>query len=411
MKSYADACRDTTAASVNRSIETLFDSPEYESRHLDCLFRPQQYTPVVRLGRCDCGADKPCENVCFFDAFSHDADGNAVISGLDCVGCGECVSACGRHNLAEIREVVPVFEHINRGGAVYAMAAPAIIGQFGEGVTPGKLRSAFKKLGFAGMIEVALFADILTLKESLDFDTAVQTNEDFVLTSCCCPIWVSMIQKVYNQLLPHMPPSVSPMAACGRAVKRLSPGAVTVFIGPCLAKKAEARQSDILDSVDFVLTFLEMQEIFSAAGIDPAAMDEDLRDHSSAAGRMYARAGGVSESVHATVNRLKPERDIPVRARQADGVPACKTMLKDIQSGNFDANFLEGMGCERGCIGGPKALLGRGQGAENVDVYAAQAAYQTPADNPYVLELLRRLGFDTIESLVKGENMFTRRFE
>ncbi|NLM63744.1 MAG: hydrogenase, partial [Firmicutes bacterium] len=37
--------------------------------------------------------------------------------------------------------------------------------------------------------------------------------------------------------------------------------------------------------------------------------------------------------------------------------------------------------------------------------------FPTPIDNPYVMELLRRLGFDTVESLVEGENMFTRRFD
>jgi iron only hydrogenase large subunit-like protein len=220
-----------------------------------------------------------------------------------------------------------------------------------------------------------------------------------------------MIQKVYNQLLPHMPPSVSPMAACGRAVKALHPGAATVFIGPCLAKKAEARQSDIADSVDFVLTFQETEEIFQAAGIDPASLEEDLRDHSSAGGRMYARTGGVSESVEAAVKRLKPQRAIPVRARQADGIGACKAMLADICGGHIGANFLEGMGCVRGCVGGPRALIGHDKGAEYVNGYASQAVYETPADNPYVLELLNRLGFDTIESLVRGENMFTRRFE
>jgi iron only hydrogenase large subunit-like protein len=411
MKTYDEACRDATEAAVKRGIETLFASPEYDARHLDCLTNPKKCAPVIRLGKCDCGDEKPCQGICFYDALSRGEDGNVVVSQKDCVGCGDCIAACESHNLAEIREVVPIFERIDRGDAVYAMIAPAAVGQFGEDATPGRLRSAFKRLGFTGMIEVALFADILTLKEALEFDAAVQTNEDFVLTSCCCPIWVGMIQKVYNQLLPHMPPSVSPMAACGRAVKALYPGAVTVFIGPCLAKKAEARATDISDGVDFVLTFKETEEIFRAAGIDTASLDEDLRDHSSAAGRMYGRTGGVSESVEATVRRLKPERAIPVRARQADGIPACKALLADIQNGNFDANFLEGMGCNRGCVGGPRALINRDKGAEYVDGYAKKAAYETPADNPYVLELLRRLGFDTIESLVIGANMFTRRFE
>ena len=410
MKTYDEASRDVIEASVKRSIDSIFLSPEYDAYHLDCLTNPKRHAPVVRLGKCDCDGDKPCAGVCFFNALTHDEEGNVVVSEKDCVGCGECIAACDNHNLGEIKEVVPIFEHVNACEPVYAMIAPAYVSQFGPDVTPGKLRSAFKQLGFAGMIEVALFADILTLKEALEFDAAVQTSDDFVLTSCCCPMWVGMIQKVYNQLLPHMPPSVSPMAACGRAMKRLNPGAVTVFVGPCLAKKAEARQADISEAVDYVLTFQEMEEIFRASGIDPAKLEEDQRDHSSAGGRMYARTGGVSESVEATVHHLKPERAIPVRARQADGIPACKTMLADIQNGNFDANFLEGMGCVRGCVGGPRALIDRDIAAQNVGEYAAQAAYETPADNPYVLELLHSLGFDTIESLVKGENMFTRKF-
>ena len=120
---------------------------------------------------------------------------------------------------------------------VYALIAPAFVSQFSERVTPGRLRSAFKALGFAGMVEVALFADILTLKEALDFDELVRSEEDFLLTSCCCPIWIAMIRKVYGSLTPHIPASVSPMIACGRAVKQLVPGAVTVFIGHVLQKR------------------------------------------------------------------------------------------------------------------------------------------------------------------------------
>lgn len=305
---------------------------------------------------------------------------------------------------------MPIFGHIYSGAPVYALIAPAFISQFSAEMTPGKLRSAFKALGFAGMIEVALFADILTLKEALEFDAAVVAKEDFMLTSCCCPLWVGMIKKVYGLLAPHMPPSVSPMAASGRAVKKLYPDAKTVFIGPCIAKKAEARQPDIEDAVDFVLTFQETDDIFRAAGIDPETLEEDLRDHSSAAGRIYARTGGVSDAVEHTVERLFPERDIKVRAVQADGVPACKALLREIMDGRTDANFIEGMGCPGGCVGGPKALIDRKEGAKHVGAYAALAEIKTPADNPFVLEMLARLGFETIESLKTGHNMFTRDF-
>ncbi len=401
-------------AAVNDDLSALFNRQSGCDEHnLDCLLRPKSYPPVVRLGRCTCEEDgsKACENVCFYNALSRDEKGNVVVSAKDCVGCGECIASCEKGNLTDIREVVPIFELINSGAPVYALIAPAFLSQFSPQMTPGKLRSAFKALGFAGMIEVALFADILTLKEALEFNEAVVKKEDFILTSCCCPMWVGMIRKVYGLLAPHMPPSVSPMVASGRAIKKLHPEAKTVFIGPCIAKKAEARQPDIEDAVDFVLTFQETDDIFRAAGIYPEALEEDLRDHSSAAGRIYARTGGVSKAVEDTVERLFPERYIKVKAMQADGVSACKALLKEVMDGKIDANFIEGMGCPGGCVGGPKALIDRKEGAKHVNSYASEAEIKTPADNPFVLEMLARLGFDTIESLKSGHNMFTRDFK
>jgi iron only hydrogenase large subunit-like protein len=294
---------------------------------------------------------------------------------------------------------------------VYAMIAPAYISQFSNEVTPGKLRTAFKLLGFEGMIEVALFADILTLKEALEFDSTINNKDDFLLTSCCCPIWIGMIKKVYHTLMTHVPPSVSPMVACGRSIKKMYPDAKTVFIGPCVAKKAEAKQEDIADAVDYVLTFQEMKQIFEVAKIVPRQLEEDLRDHSSKAGRTYARTAGVSEAVDNTLKKLKPKRVIPLRAKQADGIPECKELLKKIQDGDIDANFIEGMGCVGGCVGGPKSIIDKDEATISVNKYGMEATYDTPVDNPFVIEMLHRLGFDTIESLLRGDNMFTRNFE
>ena len=295
-------------------------------------------------------------------------------------------------------------------GPVYALIAPAFLGQFSKEVTPGKLRTAFKKLGFAGMIEVALFADILTLKEALEFDKNIVKESDYQLTSCCCPMWIGMIRKVYNELMPHVPGAVSPMIACGRTIKVLHPDAVTIFVGPCLAKKAEAREKDIADAVDYVLTFQEVQDIFEFAHINPSKMKESEKDHSSRAGRIYARTGGVSEAVEKTVKRLNPERKITVRTKQADGVPACREMINQLKEGKSDANFFEGMGCVGGCVGGPKVMIDRREGREHVNEYGDAATYPTPIDNPYVIELLHRLGFDTVESLLEHSDIFTRDF-
>lgn len=391
-----------------REVELL----DFDPHQLDCLLHPQHHAPVWRLSPCDCEeGESACLGVCPFHAIRRNEDGNIEIDQDTCTGCSLCIDACKARKLTQSRDTLPVLEAVaNTAAPVYALIAPAFVSQFSGKVTPGRLRSAFKALGFAGMVEVALFADILTLKEALDFDELVRSEEDFLLTSCCCPIWIAMIRKVYGSLTPHIPASVSPMIACGRAVKQLVPGAVTVFIGPCVAKKAEAREADIADAIDYVLTFQEVQDVFDFASIDPEKMGEDLRDHSSRAGRIYAHTGGVSEAVKTTLERLRPGRRIPLKAQQADGVPACRKMLNELMQGEIYGNFLEGMGCAGGCVGGPKRLLPREEGAAHVAHYGETAPVRTPVDNPYVMELLRRLGYETVESLTQEDTMFRRNF-
>ncbi len=213
-------------------------------------------------------------------------------------------------------------------------------------------------------------------------------------------------------LNPQEQPPVIRLSKCScSAEEKTKCEEITVFIGPCIAKKAESREADITQSVDFVLTFEEVKDIFEAAGINPVELGEDLRDHSSKAGRTYAITSGVSEAVKSTLERLSPERDIPLKAQHADGIKACKIMLKDILDGTIISNFIEGMGCVGGCVGGPKALIDREEAKVNVIEYGNKAEYMTPVDNPYVIELLGRLGIKSIQSLLDEDNLFTRRFK
>ncbi|NLM75920.1 MAG: hypothetical protein GX187_07500 [Clostridiaceae bacterium] len=85
-------------------------------------------------------------------------------------------------------------------------------------------------------------------------------------------------------------------------------------------------------------------------------------------------------------------------------------MLKEIMEGKIKANFIEGMGCVGGCVGGPKAIIPYKEGTVHVNDYANLATYKTPIDNPYVIEILEELGFNKIEDLLKRDNIFTRRF-
>lgn len=387
-----------------------------EKELLERLEHPQKYPAVVKLSECmcDCNNEKESESSCtvncLFEAIKRDEQGKLIIKS-DCVGCGDCIKECKHNVLAERSDLIPLLELLEEKEIpVYAMIAPAFSGQFSEEVTSGKLRSAFKKLGFYGMIEVALFADILTMKEALEFQHSIHDNNDFVLTSCCCPLWVALIKKSYHELVSHVPPSVSPMVACGRGIKKIRPGVKTVFIGPCLAKKAEAKEPDIKDAVDFVLTFQEVAELFKEMNIDPLTMPEDNSDHSSKAGRIYARTGGVSEAVKTTLKRLNPEFNFDLTSQTANGIIDCKKMLNQISKGDIHANFIEGMGCVGGCVGGPKRIIPKEEGTKHVNAYGEKALSETPVDNPNVLEILTKLGFTTIESLLLEDNTFVRNF-
>lgn len=385
---------------------------DYDPYHMDCLLHPERHAPVIFAEECEqCAYERACESSCVFDAFEQDETGKVRINKEKCTGCGACVEACKLEKLAANKDVIPVLQAVRgKEREVYALVAPAFLGQFGREVTTGKLRAAFKAMGFQGLIEVAVFADILTLKEALEFDANIQEEQDYQLTSCCCPVWIAMIRKVYQELMPHVPGAVSPMIAAGRVVKKLHPEAVTVFVGPCMAKKKEAREPDIADAVDYVLTFQEVQEMFQAADIHPEELGEDEKEHSSRAGRIYARTGGVSEAVKETVKQLNPERKIEVRAEQADGVSACREMIERLKKGETKANFFEGMGCVGGCVGGPKILIEKEEGRKNVERYGEEAEYRTPLENPFVQELLSRLGFFTIEEFLEKSDILVRDF-
>ena len=355
---------------AGRNLET-----EYHPYHMDCLLEPES-APVP------CKKDKL-----------------------------QKLLQQGKEELAPYPDVQKLLnEMMEEERETYILVAPAFLGQFPEAVTAGELRAAFKALGFQGMIEVAVFADILTLKEALEFDKNITSQEDYQLTSCCCPVWIALIRNVYKELMPHVPATVSPMIAGGRVVKKLHPTARTVFVGPCMAKKKEAKEPDIADAIDCVLTFQEVKALFDAADVQPEKFEEKDREHSSRAGRIYAHTGGVSEAVKETVKQLNPNRWIEVRAEQADGVPGCRELIEKLKNGETRANFFEGMACPGGCVGGPRAILPKEEGKEHVVRYGEEASYRTPLENPYVLELLSRLGFEKVEDLLHRDTLFVREF-
>ena len=376
-----------------------------EQHQLDCLLHPDDHPIVWKIGDCGC-EDGKCAAACTFAALEI-KDGQVTFNAEKCTGCAKCIEACQNQNLTFSRDSVKALEMLKEvGHPVYARMAPAFIGRFGDAATPAKVRSALKQIGFAGMIEVAAFADILTLKEALEFHHNMERPGAFQLTSCCCPVWIKLIRKDFGKIVEHLPASVSPMIACGRIAKELHKGCRTIFVGPCLAKKAEAKEPELAGAIDCVLTFEELNYLFEVFQVDFSVLEEEVKEHSASAGRLYARTGGVSHAVMECVRGI--DSDCQVDPVYANGVANCKKLLEEILNGKAHGNFFEGMACEGGCVGGPKRVIPPEQGKKLVDAYAAHAPYRTPAENPYVIDLIHRLGFFTIEEFLKNSTILTR---
>ncbi|MCH3965606.1 MAG: 4Fe-4S binding protein [Clostridium sp.] len=355
-----------------------------------------------------------CQKSCPFDAILIDKKNNTTVLDADkCADCGICVDSCPSGGIMDSVQFLPLANILKDDRPVIAVVAPAIIGQFGSDVKIGQLRSSFKKLGFTDMIEVAFFADMLTLKEAIEFDHYVKNENDLMITSCCCPMWVGMLKKIYNDLVKYVSPSVSPMIAAGRVVKKLNPNCKVVFVGPCIAKKAEAKNKDIEGSIDFVLTFQEVKDIFESLDIKPSELpDEESSEYASKGGRLYARTGGVSIAVSEAVERIFPEKHNLLKAVQANGIKECKAILEKAQNGEINANFIEGMGCIGGCVGGPKAIIPKEEGREHVNEFAGNSDIKVAVDSACMNSILNKIGINSIEDF-KDENkidIFERKF-
>ncbi|AOR23536.1 [Fe-Fe] hydrogenase large subunit C-terminal domain-containing protein [Clostridium taeniosporum] len=348
-----------------------------------------------------------CELACPFNAIYYDAEKKSTAINKDvCINCGICIDSCKNGRILDKVEFLPIMNLIKENKTVIAAVAPAITGQFGENVTMDQLREAFIKVGFTDMVEVAFAADILTIKEAVEFDKHVNKSDDLMITSCCCPMWVGMLRKVYKELVPDLSPSVSPMIATGRILKKLNNDTKVVFIGPCIAKKAEAKEKDLVGDIDFVLTFQELDEIFRALDINPLKLKGiPSKEYASKAGRLYARTGGVSVAIAETIKELYPEKFKYFKSVKVDGIKDCKAILDKALKKEVNANFLEGMGCPGGCVGGPKAIVPPTKSKVAVDKLAYDSAIQVPVHSTTLDEVLSKININSIDDFKNSEKI------
>lgn len=333
------------------------------------------YTAIVSRKR-------PCQNACKVKAISMNDEKSAIIDNEKCIACGACVYQCPFGAIMDKSYILNVIDMLKKSEQgknfkVYAIVAPSISSQFSYAKL-GQVISGLKQLGFYTVVEAALGADMVAQAESREL------AEKGFLTSSCCPAFVAYIKKAFPQLLPYVSHNLSPMATIAQYIKDKEPGVKTVFIGPCTAKKAEAQLESVKPYIDAVLTFEELQALFDSRDLDLSALPEDLLDNASYFGRIFARSGGLSDAV---AEGLKEQQiDFDLNACACDGIEACRMALLKKSRNALDANFIEGMACIGGCIGGAGCLTHGEKNKADVDKYGMLAHEKTIADAVSILK-------------------------
>ena len=301
----------------------------------------------------------------------------AHIDNEKCISCGACVYQCPFGAISDKSYILNVIDAIkgsegNSKYKVYAVVAPAISSQFTYAKL-GQVIRGLKDMGFHTVMEAALGADMVAFAESAEL------AERGFLTSSCCPAFVEYVNRAFPQLTEYVSHNLSPMATIGKYIKENDPDAVVVFVGPCTAKKMEVQKEEVKPWVDWVITFEELQALFDSRDIDITTLEEDTLDNASYFGRIFARCGGLADAV---AQGLKEHgADFELKAVACDGIEECRMALLKKSKNVLDANFIEGMACTGGCVGGAGCLTHSERNRIQVEKFSKTAGDKTISDS------------------------------
>lgn len=343
----------------------------------------------IKCGRCadicPYGAvvhrERPCEKSCGMNAIESDEHGKAKINYDKCVSCGMCIVNCPFGAIADKSQLFQVIQSLKSDYEVYAIMAPAFVGQFGPKVNLKTIDDAMGRLGFDGVYEVSIGADLCTIEEAEDFLKKVPNTLKFMATSCC-PSWSVMAKKEFPEFRDNISMALTPMVLTARLVKKEHPNAKVVFVGPCSAKKLEASRKSVRSDVDFVLTFEELMGMFVAKNVDFNSLKEkELKNETSADGRGFAVSGGVAQAVVHAIQRIDMTREIKVESAQ--GLANCKKLLQMAKAGKYDGYLLEGMACPLGCVSGAGTIATATRTKAMVEVSKRETPVKNSMDSKF----------------------------
>ncbi len=326
---------------------------------------------------------RPCQNACKVKAISMNENKAAKIDNDKCIACGACVYQCPFGAITDKSYILDVVDIIKKSEnntkyKVFAVVAPAISSQFTYAKL-GQVIKGLKELGFYTVIEAALGADMVASAESKEL------AEKGFLTSSCCPAFVDYVHKTFPNLVQYISHNLSPMATIAKYIKEHEEPCRIVFIGPCTAKKAEILKDEVKQYVDSCMTFEELQALFDSKDLDITTLSEDVLDNASYYGRIFARSGGLSDAVQEGLKEHGIE-DFELKAVPCDGIEECRVALMKKSREILNGNFIEGMACVGGCIGGAGCLTHGEKNKAEVDKYGKEAYEKTIADAIAVLK-------------------------
>ncbi len=309
--------------------------------------------------------------------------GHAEIIDERCIKDGRCVLVCPQHAKVIRNDVEVVKSYFENKEFVIASLAPSFVPTFPD-IMPGQLFNALKALGFTVVRETAEAAELVALEHA----QLVKEGNEAIITSSC-PAINALIYKYYPQHISYLAPVVSPMVAHARLLKKEfeDQHPQVVFIGPCIAKKAEREESEIIDEVDVALTFDELKEWLIQENIDLNQFPVESEELSSV---QWARAFPVEGGLLKT-----GDFDTGILSRESvviTGIERCQRFLDNFENEKEGLKIIEMMSCEGGCIDGPllKSPLSLYQRRKKIIEFSLQGTNSGKTQKTFEIPSLRR---------------------
>jgi len=319
----------------------------------------------------------PCEEACPVGAITKNENGRECIDYHKCIFCGNCMRECPFGAMMDKSQLVDVIKHIMNKKNVVAIYAPAAAAQFR--VESNRLEGALLEAGFSNVIEVALGADITADKEAAEFTERMEKGEKMMTTSCC-PAYVRAVRRYVPELEGCISGTCTPMHYTAEIAKKEHPDCITVFIGPCLAKRREGMDDEF---VDYVISIEELGAFFVAKEIDVAkAAPAPGSKLPTSTGRNFAKSGGVAQAVKARLKDPSKLKEMVIDGLDKEGMKRLAEFGK-INSGKLPItddtpNLIEVMTCQGGCIAGPSVITNPKVALTQLGKYAESGAQVTP---------------------------------